>query len=105
MLTDFTSGKLASPTAGQIIQPIGVLDRAPRERDDWLVLYGNDAHRPGDFELAVFGEHATAGIPGAAVIDQLAPQPADVIVPKRYYSPSPRPIWMPRAGCAASPGS
>jgi len=27
-----------------------------------------------------------AGSPGAAVIDQLAPQPGDVIVPKRYYS-------------------
>ena len=27
-----------------------------------------------------------AGSPGAAVIDQLAPQPGDLIVPKRYYS-------------------
>ena len=59
---------------------------AARERDGWLVICGNDAHRPGDFELAVFGEHAMAGSPGAAVIDQLAPQPGDVIVPKRYCS-------------------
>ena len=86
MLTDFTSGKLANPAAGQIIEPIAALTRAARERDDWLVIYGNDAHRPGDFELAVFGEHAMAGSAGAAVIDQLAPQPGDVIVPKRYYS-------------------
>ena len=85
MLTDFTSGKLANPAAGQIIEPIAALTRAARERDDWLVIYGNDAHRPGDFELAVFGEHAMAGSPGAAVIDQLSPQPGDLIVPKRYY--------------------
>ena len=75
-LTDFTSGKLANSAAGQIIEPIATLTRAARERDDWLVIYGNDAHRPGDFELAVFGEHAMAGSPGAAVIDQLAPSPA-----------------------------
>ena len=65
MLTDFTSGKLANPAAGQIIEPIAALTRAARERDDWLVIYGNDAHRPGDFELAVFGEHAMAGSPGS----------------------------------------
>jgi nicotinamidase-related amidase len=86
MLTDFTSGKLANPAAGQIVKPIDALVRAARERDDWMVIYGSDAHRPGDFELAVFGEHAMAGTPGAAVVDDLAPQPGDVIVPKRFYS-------------------
>jgi nicotinamidase-related amidase len=86
MLTDFTTGKLANPAADQIIEPIAVLARTARERDDWLVVYGNDAHRPGDFELAVFGEHAMAGTPGAAVIGGLAPQSRDLIVPKRYYS-------------------
>jgi nicotinamidase-related amidase len=86
MLTDFTAGKLANPAAQQIIKPIAALARAARDRDDWMVVYGNDAHRPGDFELAVFGEHAMAGTPGAAVIEELAPQPGDLIVPKRYYS-------------------
>jgi nicotinamidase-related amidase len=86
MLTDFTSGRLANPAAGQITEPIAALARAARERDDWLVVYGNDAHRPGDFELAVFGEHAMAGSPGADVVAGLAPQPGDIVVPKRYYS-------------------
>jgi len=86
MLTDFISGRLANPAAEHIIEPIAVLIRAARDRDDWLVIYGNDAHRPGDFELAVFGEHAMAGSPGAVVIDALAPHPGDLIVPKRYYS-------------------
>jgi nicotinamidase-related amidase len=86
MLTDFTSGKLANPAAKQIAEPIATLARAARGRDDWVVIYGNDAHRPGDFELAVFGEHAMAGTAGAEVIGELAPQPGDLIVPKRYYS-------------------
>lgn len=86
MLTDFTTGKLANPAAAQIVHPIGRLAQVARERDDWVVIYASDAHRPGDFELAVFGEHAMAGTPGAAVIDELAPQPRDLIVPKRYYS-------------------
>src|SRR5258708_23156868 len=86
MLTDFTSGKLANPAASQITDPIAELIQAARGRDDWIVVYGNDAHRPGDFELSVFGEHAMADSPGAAVIEELAPLPGDIIVPKRYYS-------------------
>ncbi len=86
MLTDFTSGKLANPAASQITDPIAELIQAARLRDDWIVVYGNDAHRPGDFELSVFGEHAMADSPGAAVIEELAPLPGDIIVPKRYYS-------------------
>jgi hypothetical protein len=54
MLTDFTSGKLANPAAAQITGSIGSLLGAGGSREDWLVIYGNDAHRPGDFELAVF---------------------------------------------------
>jgi hypothetical protein len=34
MLTDFTSGMLASPAAGQIIEPIAALTPAAREHDD-----------------------------------------------------------------------
>jgi nicotinamidase-related amidase len=86
MLTDFTSGKLANPAARHITEPIAALARAARGRDDWIVVYGNDAHQPGDFELAVFGEHAMAGTPGAAVIEGVAPEPGDLIVSKRYYS-------------------
>jgi len=86
MLTDFTRGKLANPAAVNIIDPIAALIQSARERDDWLVVYGNDAHQPGDFELAVFGEHAMAGTPGAAVVGELAPVPGDLVVPKRYYS-------------------
>jgi nicotinamidase-related amidase len=86
MLDDFITGKLANPAAEQIIDPIAALVRAARGRDDWLVVYASDAHQPGDFELEVFGEHAMAGTPGARVIEALAPQAGDIVVPKRYYS-------------------
>ena len=86
MLSDFTTGKLANPAAVRAIEPIAALIDSARGRDDWLVVYVNDAHQPGDLELAVFGEHAMAGTPGAAVIDELAPRPGDIVVPKRFYS-------------------
>lgn len=86
MLNDFVDGRLANEAAKPIIDPIGDLAAAARDRDDWMVVYGNDAHRPRDFELEVFGEHAMVGTEGAAVIDELAPGPADVVVPKRSYS-------------------
>lgn len=86
MLNDFTTGKLANPAATEVTGQIAALADAARARDDWLVVYGNDAHRPGDFELSVFGEHAMAGTAGAGVIDALTPRPGDLVVPKRYYS-------------------
>ncbi len=85
MLDDFITGKLANSAAEQIIEPIAALGRVARSRD-WLVVYGNDAHRAGDFELAVFGEHAMAGSSGARVIEALTPQAGDIVVPKRFYS-------------------
>ncbi len=85
MLDDFITGKLANPAADQIIEPIAAVERAARNRD-WLVIYGNDAHQAGDFELAVFGEHAMAGSSGARVSAALMPQSGDIVVPKRFYS-------------------
>lgn len=86
MLNDFVDGVLANPAAKPTIDPIGSLIDAARSRDDWVVVYANDAHRPGDLELEIFGEHAMAGSDGARVIDELAPAAKDDVVPKRYYS-------------------
>ena len=86
MLFDFVDGTLANPAAKPIIGAIGDLTEAARRRDDWVVVYANDAHRPGDFELEVFGEHAMAGSPGAQVVAELTPLEGDLVVPKRYYS-------------------
>ena len=86
MLRDFVDGRLANPAARPTIQRIGELAEAARGREDWIVVYGNDAHHPGDVELRLFGEHAMVGTPGAQVIDELAPAGGDIVVPKRYYS-------------------
>jgi nicotinamidase-related amidase len=63
MLRDFVDGRLANPAAKPTIQRIGALADAARRRSDWIVVYGNDAHRPGDLELRLFGEHAMVGPP------------------------------------------
>jgi nicotinamidase-related amidase len=86
MLNDFVDGRLANPAAKKIVDPIAGLAARARERDDWLVVYANDAHLEGDLEFRVFGEHAVAGTEGAAVIPDLAPRAGDLVVPKRFYS-------------------
>ena len=58
MLNDFVDGTLANEAAKPIIGQIDQLAAAARERDDWMVVYANDAHQPNDLEFAVFGEHA-----------------------------------------------
>ena len=86
MLNDFVDGTLANSAAVPIIDPIGQLADAARGRDDWVVVYANDAHKPGDVEFEVFGEHALAGSVGAEVVPGLSPQGDDLVVPKRFYS-------------------
>ena len=86
MLKDFVDGALANPRAQQIIEPLERL-LAYARREGWAVVFSNDAHEPGDPELAVWGEHAMAGEPGAQVIEALQPQPGEreLVSPKRAY--------------------
>lgn len=86
MLKDFVHGSLANPAIHPTIDRIQALIEQTRGREDWRVIYSNDCHQPGDFELKIFGEHAMAGTSGAEVIEPLAPRPGDIIVPKRFYS-------------------
>lgn len=86
MLKDFVDGKLANPRAAGIIEPLKSLLDYARE-NGWVVVFSNDAHRPDDPELKVWGEHAMEGDPGAQVIAALAPQEGEkeLISPKRSY--------------------
>jgi len=86
MLDDFVDGALANPRAQQIVGPLQRLLAYARAQG-WVVVYSNDAHRPGDPELKVWGEHAMAGTPGAQVIEALAPQPGEreLVSPKQAY--------------------
>lgn len=87
MLNDFVTGKIANPRSERIIPTIRQLaEKARTDRDNWLVVYANDAHLPQDFELKVWGEHAMAGTQGAEVIPELAPAEGDFVLPKRTYS-------------------
>jgi len=86
MLEDFVHGSLANTRADSIVPPLQQL-LAHARANAWLVVFANDAHEHDDVELAVWGEHAMAGTPGAHVIAELEPVPGDreVIVPKRVY--------------------
>jgi nicotinamidase-related amidase len=86
MLRDFVDGALANPHAQEIVEPIKRLLEHARSAG-WVVVFSNDAHRSGDPELAVWGEHAMAGDPGAEVIDELEAQPGEreLVVQKRAY--------------------
>jgi nicotinamidase-related amidase len=87
MLEDFVHGSLANPPAHSIVPPLQRLLEHART-DGWVVVFSNDAHLPGDPELSIWGEHAMAGTPGAAVIGELEPAPGvrEFLSPKRAYS-------------------
>jgi nicotinamidase-related amidase len=86
MLNDFVDGALANPRAQAIVPAVQRL-LAQARREGWLIVFSNDAHEAGDPELAVWGEHAMAGSPGAQVIAALEPHPGgrELVSPKRNY--------------------
>ena len=84
MLDDFVDGKLANPRAQAIVEPLARLLAHARE-EGWVVVFSNDAHGPEDPEMAIWGEHAMEGDPGAQVIEALAPREGEIISPKRHY--------------------
>ena len=84
MLDDFVDGKLANPRAQAIVEPLArLLDHA--RQDGWAIVFSNDAHHPDDPEIAIWGEHAMEGTPGAQVVAALAPRDGEIISPKRHY--------------------
>lgn len=86
MLNDFVTGPIASPRVHHIIPEIKALCDRAREAGV-PVIYANDSHTPEiDKEFAVWGPHAVEGTPGAEIIDELAAQPGDYIIPKKTYS-------------------
>jgi nicotinamidase-related amidase len=84
MLKDFVDGELANPRAQRITEPLRRLLDHARE-SGWVVVFSNDAHRPDDPELKIWGEHAMEGSPGAQVIEELVPHEGELVSPKRTY--------------------
>jgi nicotinamidase-related amidase len=105
MLRDFVDGRLANPAAEPTIERIGELADAARSHEDWIVVYGNDAHQPGDLELRLFGEHAMVGTPGPRSSTSSPPRAGTSSCPSATTRHSPRPTWRPPAWCTTSAGS
>lgn len=85
MLNDFVTGKIAAERAERIIPTLRD-ELLPNAREHGVrVIYANDAHRPEDTELEVWGEHAMVGTEGAEVIPELEPTDADDVFGKRFY--------------------
>jgi len=72
--------------AQAIIPPLRRLLEAAR-RTAIPIVYATDAHEPGDSELQKWPPHAMRGTRWAEVVPDLAPQPGDVVLEKRTYSP------------------
>ena len=85
MLNEFVTGELGFELRTNVIPNLQRLLRGAREVGIPIV-YACDAHEPADPEIAIWGEHAMAGTPGAEVIAELAPQDGDHRVPSRTYS-------------------
>jgi nicotinamidase-related amidase len=85
MINDFVTGKFGFEGAKSIVKNIrAVLDAA--RSCGVPVFYVCDSHEPEDPELRIWGEHAMSGSEGARVIQELAPQEGEPVLPKRTYS-------------------
>ena len=86
MLQDFVYGALACDRGKAIVPATARLLDAAREAGI-PVIFCNDCHLPKiDRELALWGDHAIVGTPGAEVIPELNLCEKDYVVPKRRYS-------------------
>jgi len=86
MQNDFVrpEGKLYVPTAEATIGPIrGLLERA--RSAGARVFYTQDTHYDGDPEFEIWGEHVRYGTWGWEIVDELKPQPGDIVVQKTRY--------------------
>lgn len=85
MVNDFVTGTIAAERAQRIIPSLRD-ELLPAAREHGIrVIYVNDAHRPEDLELEVWGEHAMQGTEGADVIPDLTPTEVDDVFEKRFY--------------------
>ncbi len=85
MIDDFVYGKFGSERARSVVPCIKKLIESARKKGE-PVIYLRDAHKRGDKELGVWGEHAMKGTKGSEIIPELAPQKGDHILEKQTYS-------------------
>lgn len=83
MLNDFISptGKLYFPRGQAVVEPLGRLKSVLRSANT-PVLYVNDAHPVNSAEFADWPPHCLVGSWGGRIIDELAPEPGDLVLHK-----------------------
>ncbi|GBD14241.1 Peroxyureidoacrylate/ureidoacrylate amidohydrolase RutB [bacterium HR25] len=86
MQNDFVKeeGKLVVPTAQATVPAIRRLLESARDRGA-MVAYTQDTHLPGDPEFPIWGEHCLLGSWGWEIIDELRPEPGELVIEKRRY--------------------
>lgn len=86
MQNDFVhpEGALFVPSSRETIEPIKRLLEKAR-RAGARVFYTQDTHYDDDPEYRIWGEHVKHGTWGWRIIDELEPQPGDIVVMKTRY--------------------
>jgi len=87
MQNDFAhpNGKLYLKSARDIVPTIGRLLSSAR-RAGVRVVYTKDSHYPGDpVEFPIWGEHTVRGTWGWEIVDELKPEPGDLVIEKPRY--------------------
>ena len=86
MQNDFVTpeGNLVAPAAEETIPHIQQLLQAAR-RAKAPVVYTQDTHFEGDREWEIWPEHCRQGSWGWQIIDQLKPEPEDIVCQKNRY--------------------
>lgn len=87
MLNDFVEdwGTLRIDGAKEIIPYIKDL-KTQFKRENAPVIYLCDSHDENDQEFLIWPKHCVEGTPGAEVIDELKPEPSDIVIKKKAYS-------------------
>lgn len=86
MQRDFVDedGALSVPGAADTVSCIRQLLDWAREQGIFVV-YTKDTHHEGDPEWEIWGRHVEHGTPGWEIVDELAPQPGDLVFEKARY--------------------
>lgn len=87
MLNDFIldGAPLQVKGAGKIIEPIKN-QIAKAKSEGYPVIYVCDSHDKNDKEFNIWPSHCVRGTFGAEIVNELKPEPEDIIIQKTRYS-------------------
>jgi len=87
MLNDFVlpGALLEVPDTRKII-PFVERELIRARAEGYPIVYVCDSHAPDDREFKIWPRHCVKGTKGAQVVDELEPEPRDIVVEKTTYS-------------------